>query len=191
MQAYQDITLLPGDDIGHHFLWEKVYQQVHLALVDNKNNHGNPVGITFPEFNTDKHRLGRKLRLFAPDIAALEKVAINRWLERLTDYVHITGIRPVPDKLTGYVRFDRLRPKSNKERLARRSAKRQGIGYEEALAQYKDFQPEYTQAPFIWAKSTSRNQRFRLFISQKSTTEVGTTNFNAYGLTKTGALPHF
>lgn len=191
MKHYIELTLIPNDDIGHHFLWEKVFQQVHLALVDNKNTGGCAIGITFPEFNADKHRLGRKLRLFAPDADALEKVAINRWLERLTDYVHTTTIRPVPDKLTGYVRFDRLRTKSSKERLARRAVKRQGISYEEALAQYKDFQPEYTKAPFIWTKSTSRNQRFRLFITHEPVSEAGTPNFTAYGLTNTGGLPHF
>ena len=191
MKAYLDITLLPSDDIGHHFLWEKVFRQVHLALVENKNNHGSPAGITFPEFNASKHRLGRKLRLFAPDAEALEKVAITRWLERLTDYVHITSIRSVPDQLQGYVRFGRLWAKSNKERLVRRAAKRQNISYEEALEKYQAFQPEYTKAPFIWMKSASSDQRFRLFISQEPANEAGAAEFSPYGLAKTGALPHF
>ena len=119
MKVYIDITLLPSDDIGHHFLWEKVYQQVHLALVENKDPCGSSsVGIGFPEFNAEKYRLGRKLRVFAPDSATLDKLDIQRWLNRLTDYVHLTRVRDVPDTVERYERFSRLQVKSNPERLA-------------------------------------------------------------------------
>ena len=37
MKYYLDITLLPSDDIGVHFLWTKVMIQMHLALVEIQN----------------------------------------------------------------------------------------------------------------------------------------------------------
>ena len=50
MQVYREITLLPGDDVGYHFLWEKVFCQVHLGLVENKDaEERSCFGITFPE----------------------------------------------------------------------------------------------------------------------------------------------
>ncbi|MDG2898076.1 type I-F CRISPR-associated endoribonuclease Cas6/Csy4, partial [Vibrio parahaemolyticus] len=36
MDYYQEITLLPDADISLGFIWQNVFQQVHLALVDNK-----------------------------------------------------------------------------------------------------------------------------------------------------------
>ena len=39
MKHYIDITLLPSDDIGVHFLWSKVMMQVHLALVEIQDSN--------------------------------------------------------------------------------------------------------------------------------------------------------
>jgi CRISPR-associated endonuclease Csy4 len=194
MKSYIDITLLPCDDIGHHFLWGKVYQQVHLALVENKQANGlSSVGVAFPEFNAEHHRLGRKLRLFAPDPTCLEKLEIQRWLERLHDYVHITHIKDVPSGINTYLKFHRLQTKSSKERLARRAAKRQSISYEKALEERKDFQPQISDLPFIQIKSLGNENSFRLFISMD---EVETPpdekgHFSTYGLSKGGVLPKF
>ena len=58
MNYYQDITLLPDADIGLYFLWQKVYQQIHLALVENKSaDNASAIGVAFPEYNVDKHHL--------------------------------------------------------------------------------------------------------------------------------------
>ncbi|WP_281648864.1 type I-F CRISPR-associated endoribonuclease Cas6/Csy4 [Parendozoicomonas sp. Alg238-R29] len=195
MQVYIDMTLLPSDDIGHHFLWEKVFQQVHIALVENRDAEGfSPFGITFPEFHTEKHRLGRKLRIFAPDHAAMEKLDILKWLARLTDYVHITSIRTVPENVERFVRFQRLQMKSSPERLIRRAAKRQGITVDEAREQRAGVQPCLTRAPYIWVKSLSSGERFRLFVTCVDEERAGNPTFTPYGLAKAGtigALPYF
>ena len=34
MKNYIEMTLLPDADITLNFLWEKLYQQLHLALVE-------------------------------------------------------------------------------------------------------------------------------------------------------------
>ncbi|MGI9283125.1 MAG: type I-F CRISPR-associated endoribonuclease Cas6/Csy4 [Endozoicomonas sp.] len=194
MKVYLDITLLPGGEIGHHFLWEKVYQQVHLALVDNKGLDGrSEIGVSFPEFSATQPRLGRKLRIFAPDKPILSQLAIELWLERLMDYVHITSIRPVPESVNGYIRYKRLNPKSSGERLARRASKRKGISLEEAREERKNFSPQLTKAPYIWMKSLSSEQRFRLFIQEErlEQSSSGTAAFTPYGLAGQGALPWF
>ncbi|MCO4790206.1 type I-F CRISPR-associated endoribonuclease Cas6/Csy4, partial [Vibrio cholerae] len=36
MNYYQEITLLPDADIALGFLWQNVFQQVHIALVEHK-----------------------------------------------------------------------------------------------------------------------------------------------------------
>ena len=194
MKAYLDITLLPSDDIGLHFLWGKVFQQVHLALVENKNTDGSSsFGVTFPEFNAEKHRLGRKLRLFAPNSSDFKRLSISRSLDRLADYVHITSVRQTPERVEKYVCFSRLRTKSSRERLARRAMKRHGLTYEQALQNRENFQPQWTDAPFIQLKSLGNGQRFRLFIEMEEKESPGecSKGFNAYGLSKETALPKF
>lgn len=197
MKAYIDITLLPGDDIGLHFLWEKVYQQIHIALVENKTRAGfAPVAVTFPEFSMEQHRLGRKLRVLASTEDILEQMDIKGWLVRLSDYVHITSIRAVPEKVRGYVRYQRQNPKSSVERLARRAARKHGITFEQAMEERKNMTPQYTKAPYIWMKSQSSQRRFRLFIEEviearEKEPVQQAVEISFYGLTRKGFLPLF
>ena len=67
MNYYQDITLLPDAEANIGFLWEKVFQQVHLALVEKKNPHGKSgIAVSFPGYGNKGFPLGNKLRLLAP-----------------------------------------------------------------------------------------------------------------------------
>ncbi len=193
MKSYVDITLLPGVDITLYFLWEKVYQQLHLALVecqDAKNNI--KVGVAFPEYDERKFQLGNKLRVFAPFRVDLEALNINHWLAGLNDYVHITSIRDVPDKIEGYAHFKRIQRKSNNDRLARRRAKRKGISEEEAKAYFEKREEQYSQAPFIQVKSHSSDKRYRLLISREEAESFQTDNgFSTYGLSSSSSVPLF
>ena len=191
MQVYKDITLLPGDDIGHHFLWEKVFCQVHLALVENKDAEGRSrFGITFPEFDAENNRLGHKLRIFAPNHAALEMLNLPKWLATLSDYLHATSIRNVPVDVKRVVSYRRIQTKSSLERLARRTAKRRNTTYEEALATYSNAQPEWTRNPFLWTNSLSSGKRFKLFIAEEvkdAPEEIG-AEFTLYGFGQAGKI---
>ena len=196
MKVYIDITLLPSDDIGHHFSWEKVYQQLHIALVDfQKSNSQSAIGFGFPEFNGKNHRLGRKVRVFAQTDSALELFDVPRWLNRLEDYVHITSVRNVPEEVLDYESFCRLQLKGNPERYARRAAKRQGISYEQAISEREAMPINKTRNPFIWMKSLTNDNRFRLIIRQEvalnETVGEGDWQFDSYGLSKKGSLPKF
>lgn len=197
MQVYTDITLLPCDDVGHHFLWEKLYRQIHLALVENKTtNESSLFGVSFPEFNANRNQLGRKLRVFAPSHAALETLNLPRWLANLSDYLHITSIRDVPVDVKKVVSYRRIQTKSSPERLARRTAKRRSISYEEALTEYSTAEPEWVRNPFLWINSLSSGKRFKLFIAEevKAPLEEIEIEFTLYGLGqsgKTAFLPQF
>ncbi len=195
MKSYVDITLLPSADITLYFLWEKVYQQVHLALVESQQTHKNPcvtIGVAFPEYMMERLHLGQKLRLFATSADALADLNITQWLIRLQDYVHITSIRDVPPKIACYAYFKRLQPKSNNARLARRKAKRKAISEDEATLCFAKRKEVYTRAPFIRINSQSSGKRYRVFILRVDSENLGTgEHFSSYGLSATSAVPIF
>src|SRR5579872_5488350 len=103
MKYYLDIQLLSLADIDHHFLWEKVYKQIHLGLVDIKDSNGlSNIGVAFPEYNLEQLALGTKLRLLAPDKKMLEDFNIKKCLNTLSDYIHIENIREIPSHIKNY-----------------------------------------------------------------------------------------
>jgi CRISPR-associated endonuclease Csy4 len=206
MNQYIEITLLPNTGMNLFSLWSKVFQQIHLGLVEMQNDQKQvPIGISFPEYVTgDKCSvLGGKLRLFAQDEATLAKLDTAKWLSRLSDYVHCTSIRPVPDKLTGYAIYQRQQPKTNKERLARRYAKRHKVDFETALNgtvvlrdqstqfRYCDMQQPTIKPPFIRLQSLSSKQTFCLWIKKALVSEPTAGHYSSYGLSATAAVPEF
>lgn len=212
MKHYIELTLIANTDTNAFSLWSKLYQQLHLALVEMQDQHQHvPIGLSFPEYRMNEKYgvLGCKCRLFAAEPTTLERLNLAHWLVRLSDYVHCTSIRPVPDKLTGYAIYRRERPKTNPERLARRYAKRHGLDLDTALNitvelktpvgdaaypttfRYADMAVPSVALPFIRLQSLSRGQTFCLWIAK---TEVGAPvagSFSAYGLSSAATVPEF
>jgi len=194
MRCYQEITLLPNPEVGLHFLWSKVFQQIHLGLVEIQNPQKQaPIGVSFPEYVKGEKcdLLGSKCRLFADDEAILERFNVSQWLARLSDYVHCTGIRPVPERLSGYAIYQRLQPKTSKERLARRYAKRHKLSYDAALSCYQPMTQKTLTTPFIRLKSLSSGETFCLWIARIPATESSAGSFSSYGLSTTSTVPEF
>lgn len=193
MKNYVEITLLPSIDISPYFLWEKVYQQLHMAFVEIKNADNKiDVGIAFPDYKQDKKsKLGRKLRLFASTGDRLDSLNLKKRLFKLNDYVHVTSIRAVPEKIEGYACFKRIQLKGNNARLARRMVKRKKITYEQALLHFKSREEKMSNLPFINLKSKSTDNRFRLFIKKTDSKNQVDGTFNSYGLSKTATVPWF
>lgn len=221
LNFYQELKLLPEEEIPIHFLWSKVYQQLHLALVDIQDtDHHVPVGLAFPEYHMgDKFGvLGSKLRLFAQDQATLERLDIRKWLSRLSDYVHCTSIRPVPDRVKGYAIYQRLQPKTNPERLARRYLRRwekhhpseaapdlatvlsrelpfsvkDGAGaVVKQTLRYCDMSPSAARVPFIRLQSLSGGHSFCLWIQKKTLAAAVSGHFSCYGLSGAATVPEF
>jgi CRISPR-associated endonuclease Csy4 len=197
MQYYIEITLLPSADIEHYFLWEKVYQQLHLALVERQQvDKTVPIGVSFPEYcqqHKTMFQLGAKLRLFATSSATLDELKITKWLSRLTDYVQITSLREVPNnKIVGYAYFKRVQLKNNTARLARRRASRHGISYDTALAFFETRKKRVSRTAFIHIKSHSSGQKFQLHI-EKVDADKATNHpyFSTYGLSSEATVPLF
>ncbi|HIQ15005.1 MAG TPA: type I-F CRISPR-associated endoribonuclease Cas6/Csy4 [Leucothrix sp.] len=193
MKCYLDITLLPSADIPFYFLWEKVYQQLHLALVEvQKSDNIVKIGAAFPTYKREKFPLGSKVRLFAPSITDLENLEINKWLSRLSDYVHMTSIRDVPKKIDGYAHYYRVNQRMSNEDKARNNAERLNIPYEQALVSLKGRCAEQPKEPFIYINSLSSEQRFRLPIGlQKADKSIFIKGFSTYGLSNKGTVPIF
>ncbi len=197
MKYYQDITLLPDVEITLGFIWQKVYQQIHLALVDNKiSENQSAIAISFPDYGGKAFPLGNKLRLLAETQAQLEQLTIDKWLSRLMDYCHIKSIKPVPSKIDKYACFKRKQFKSNLIKEAQRRAKHKNETLDEALAHFNHYQKE-CELPFINMTSLSMpvnqegSRNFKLFIQQEFLDEPRQGAFNCYGLSKTATIPWF
>jgi CRISPR-associated endonuclease Csy4 len=193
MKAYLEITLLPDVDISLNFLLQKVYQALHLKFVEMKNeNDLQPVGVSFPKYDTEANTLGDKIRLFAPDISTLECFNAKQTLKKLSDYVHVTSIRDVPSNVKTFGCFQRLQLKTSNLRLARRKAKRENVDIEIALSKFMRHTEKRTTVPFVVVKSASNGEMFRLFIVynvQANDNYVG--GFGTYGLSSKSTVPIF
>jgi CRISPR-associated endonuclease Csy4 len=207
MKYYIEITLLDEQEENLFKLWSKLFTQIHLGLVEIKNDQNqSPIGISFPEyFMGEKFGvLGSKLRLFAKDEETLQKFDAKKWLDRLSDYIHLTSIREViPQKISGYAIFSRYQPKINKEKLMRRHQKReekwksiindpQSEPQKIVIAQEKlnkrqqrknNYDKEQTvKEPFIKLKSLSQGNEFCLWIKKTKAEQPNYQKFSTYGL---------
>jgi CRISPR-associated endonuclease Csy4 len=194
MGCYCEITLLPNPEVNVNFLWSKVFQQIHLGLVEMQDGNGQvPIGISFPEYMVgEKYSvLGGKCRLFAQEETTLVRFDAAKWLSRLSDYMHCTSIRPVPEKIKGYAIYQRQQPKIGKERLARRYAARHSMSYDEALQRYHAMAHQSISTPFIRLKSLSSDQTFCLWIKKTLISEPLGAAYSTYGLSAKTTVPEF
>jgi len=214
MNYYLEITLLPNYEINLFSLWSKTFQQIHLGLVETQDAQKRvPIGLSFPEYKMGEKFgvLGSKLRLFAPDETALIRFDADKRLSRLSDYVHCTGIRPVPEAVKGYAVYQREQPKTGRERLARRYARRHGLDYEAAfngkvelcarhgnatecermLMSYSEMPHKTITTPFIRLKSLSNGNTFCLWIKKTDVENHSDGSFTTYGLSSTATVPEF
>ena len=105
--------------------------------------------------------------------------------------MHYTSVRHVPEKLTGYAIYQREQPKTNKERLARRYAKRHNVDYDTALVRYSEMVHKTIATPFIRLKSLSGDQEFCLWIKKSMAAEPSGSTFSSYGLSAISTVPDF
>jgi len=198
MKSYIEITLLPDADIALGFLWEKVYQQVHLALAENKvSKYESAIAVSFPKYRDKSFPLGDKLRLFAQTAGQLQQLDIGKWLNRLTDYTHHTSIKAVPSNVNAFVCFKRKQFKSSSkieadiERRALYLSQKGNRPIEDVrtdLAAQK-YDGKY-DLPFVYMTSLSTSEatvpssrnKFRLFIEKEDVEKAQAGSFTCYGL---------
>ncbi|MCD6433334.1 MAG: type I-F CRISPR-associated endoribonuclease Cas6/Csy4 [Sulfurimonas sp.] len=200
MNYYVDIKLLSDTEITLGFIWQKVYSQMHLALVEIKDeNNTVDVGFSFPLYGEHPFPLGDTLRVLTGSKERLEALDVSKWLNRLDGYAYVGEIKEVPSDIKGYVSFGRKQFKSNTEirRLAKRYAKRNGISEEEALSNYELTEQKYTklkddnQLAFVNMKSLSNGHPMKIFIVKKEVEKEEKGAFSTYGLSNFSTLPCF
>lgn len=219
MRFYQEITIIKTPEISPYFIWSKLYTQLHLALVEQQNPDNRvDIGVSFPEYickekeGKDFAKLGSKLRVFANSEQELQQLNLNKWLERLTDYVHIKSIQPVPETVNSYLIVKRYRAITNLVRLTRRFMRRESkrtgrvISFEEAQriqnqrfvdkqkitldaakAHYSN--PVVKDFPYIKMKSLSGEKEFSLLINQQQAEHQQQGTFSTYGLSSHATVP--
>ncbi|MCH4248899.1 MAG: type I-F CRISPR-associated endoribonuclease Cas6/Csy4 [Acinetobacter populi] len=197
MLYYQEITLIDQTEISLYFIWSKLYTQLHLAFVEHKDEQEQiPYGVSFPQYriNEQKHIgfLGSKIRIFANSENELIQLNLNKWLDRLTDYVHTTSPREVPQgKITGYTCYFKANPKLTiKQRIVHQAARR-NISLNEAEAHFKDLIQQPNAEPYINLKSLSHDIKFRLYIGKTLADEANNKKFGTYGLSRIATVPEF
>ena len=192
MKYYQEISLLRDAKIGLYDFWQKLYPQIHLALVENKcGDHDSAIGVTFPEYDADELSLGTRLRIFAETKQELELLKLEKWLNRLTEYVQLSLVLHVPEQVSWYACFKQVKPKGSKEKLARRRSKRTGETFQQALVYYESYTEERSSLPYINIHSETNGHRFRLFIEQKLVKKEQIGLFSCYGLSNKITVPIF
>lgn len=210
MKYYQDITLLPDAEVSLGFIWEKVYQQIHLMLVEHKRAESqSQIGLSFPTYGDKTFPLGNQIRLLADSEEQLNQANVNRWLQRLSDYVHVKSIKAVPNEVSGFACFYRVNPKSQQRRIKQLDrrvtvlAQKHGVAEEEIRAQLLasiEQRSEESKLPYINLQSLSsatneQHHKYMLFINCNKSSEPKAKGnvFTCYGLSPTeqGTTPVF
>jgi CRISPR-associated endonuclease Csy4 len=215
MNYYQDLTLIANTEVNLGYIWQKVFQQVHIALVENGYEHvrkeydvtettlrGSKIAVSFPCYGDKTYPLGNKLRLLAQEQAFLEGLGIEKWLSRLFDYVQIDSIKAVPSSVS-YAGFRQKRVKGEKrleqslQRKAKHISDKFGLDFNDTLQEMKRkhaFNEEtlpYIQVESQSSATDSQKPRFKLFIEKVESAEPQQGEFDCYGLSKTATIPWF
>ncbi len=199
MNYYQEVTLIDGDKRLYE-LWSDVCNQIHIALAEAKNEHNiDTIGVSFPNYRYEEKgdkvfaSLGDKLRVFALSQKDLETLNLDKWLERLTDYVHVKRINEIGDKVKGHVVVKRYRHK-NALKQAEAFAEHKGITLEAALIHCAKHKQDNKPYPYINLRSISNNQPYTLSIIQEVVNNEVKGSFNSYGINNaadTITVPHW
>lgn len=215
MNYYQDLMLTANAEVNLGYVWQKVFQQVHIALVENGYEYvrkesngkettlrGSNIAVSFPRYTDKAYPLGNRLRLLAQEQVFLEKLGIDKWLSRLQDYVQIASIKAVPSSVS-YVGFRQKRVKGEKrleqslQKKAKHLSNKFGLDLNSTLQELKKkhvFNEE--KLPYIQVESQSsatgdRKPRFKLFIEKAELAGSQQGKFDCYGLSKTATVPWF
>lgn len=188
MKVYQEITLIPSDDIPPYAIWSKLYNQLHIALADVANTYGiRTIGVSFPNYRyVERHgkefaTLGNRLRVFAPSRETLQKLDLAKWLDSLTDYVHIKAISDVGDKATGYVVVERYR-NTDIQKQAERFADFKNLTVEQALEHCLAHKKQPKAYPFIELFSQTNQVPYRIYVKQTVMDRAVDGEFTVYGM---------
>lgn len=200
MSYYQEVRLIPDEEVGMSFLWTKVYTQVHLALAEYTNSqNASDIGISFPEYHHDtksvkQSNLGRCFHLIADDMNALSKLDLRKWLKRYEDYAPLSEIMS-NKTIESHAVFTRFQPRNQASlrRTLKRRIEKNGESEKDTLTNIEKLSIKKSTLPSIHLDSLTTNQEYRLFIKKTEVdTESSEKAFTTYGLSKNGStVPMF
>ncbi|MDQ9888673.1 type I-F CRISPR-associated endoribonuclease Cas6/Csy4 [Acinetobacter pittii] len=203
MNWYQEITLIDQDEISSYFIWSKVYTQLHIAFAEHSDEQEKShFGVSFPKYHINQQKgfghLGSKIRIFANSETELQQLDLEKWLERLTDYIHTIKPREVPQgKIIGHANYYRVNPKMNLEERIVHQAQRRNISLDEAKKHFKQYVEQPVVEPYVSLKSLSAKREenvdrpYRLYIGKSVADEAKDGKFGTYGLSRTATVPEF
>ncbi|OAV07801.1 CRISPR-associated protein, Csy4 family [Moraxella catarrhalis] len=135
--------------------------------------------------------LGYKLRVFAPTEQALSALNLDKWLEHLVDYIHISSIRSVPNDIKGYANYYRATPKMTLDERITHQAKRHGVPYHKAAERFEGYKEQSLVYPHIQLTSQTNHQSYPLYIGKQTAEVLTDGRFGTYGLSRTSSVPEF
>jgi len=183
MDSYCDLRIRATPDLSTNFILSRVYSNLHLALVDRGQRE---IGVSFP--NHEK-TLGDVIRLHGT-ASSLALILEGRELSSFQSYLSISQIMAVPKDVSHRV-VKRVQPKTNAERLRRRSIRKGWLTPEEAQVRIPDIQ-DLPKLPFVHLRSCTTGQEFRLFISHgELQSKAVSGEFSCYGLSGETTIPWF
>lgn len=186
MSHYIEFRILPDPEFPASIIMNLLYKKLHKALVQTGYID---IGVSFPDFDNKRTRLGERLRLHGSDLHIKNLIA-NLSLLALHDHLQVGSVQEVPERIS-YVTVNRVQCKSSAERIRRRQIKRHQLSEEDALTRIPNSVQKQLTLPYVTLKSDSSGQFFRLFISQQMAAHHITGTFNAYGLSNEATLPMF
>lgn len=159
------------------------FEKVHCAMQGNDQN----IAISFPEYQYDPVErvgtFGSLVRLVATEQRDLMELIANGNLSDIVDAT-FSSVMPVPEKIKGYARFQRVQTKSKSD-LNREAKNLVKKGYvktlEEALKQVSS-KKRYNPYPSLRIKSLSRKRFFYTHIVREFVRKPIRGSFNSYGL---------
>ena len=195
---FTEITCWTEETVPIAFVMGKVMDVLHLAFVNLHHELGhNPIGVGFPEYLRQISPSGRfiglgtTIRLFSREAEHLERLKLAQQLRHLDDYLEMREGVALERPNLKYAIFERVQPKTSRERLVRRQAKRKGLDESEIRALYHTFDEQRVDLPFLQLHSLSTGQPFRLFINKQTAEAPTEWQFGTYGLSNTVAVPDF
>lgn len=188
-EYYQEITLIPSEEIDNNFLMNKIFSKLHLIIADFRNKGMVDIGISFPNYSEKDFTLGNKIRVFFEKFEQGNILMLKDEFRNYYDYIHISNIRDIP-AVHGYAIFSRVQKHKNKLRLARRAAKRQNLNFSDIIDNYEECTEPKNLLPYVKIYSSSTKQNYSICI-KKTECEYKSGNFNYFGLSNNASVPMF
>ncbi len=191
---YQEITLLPEEEIPVSFLMSKVFLQLHLGIASQMTDvDTSKIGISFPQYRNeaDGWDLGTKIRVFASSEEELRQLNLKRLLHRYQDYVHCIKPRKIPERqIHGYAIYSRYHQESSIAQKARRYAKRHGGSETDAAELFSA--TDWREMPTLKLTSLSNQHTYWICVDKREVeSDTEEHQFNSFGLSNLSAVPEF